>query len=301
MTYSPEALLKRLLARGDAVKVEAGRLVIEPASGNPVPPEWLQERELPLIAEVARLAGAEALQYLGYSAGNYDQGKRPGVTLQFRSLVDEKERYAVFNAETKRARHTKSGKRGDPLPPKQFRVRKGSAFYRFWETTGLPYRRLSDFHDYMGKLATLVLTGTLSKGERLEKKTLRPLSITCGDLSQSLKVNLPDKRPTISRQAPDNVPTRAPDKRTPQRQQPWGLQTNQATGEKNHGNTVIRGCGYTGEPLPPYTRKDISTQTTRGKKRKIPQEQTIDEWLADYEKNTREHNTLYRYSKAPES
>ncbi|WP_444925870.1 hypothetical protein ACJJI4_16950 [Microbulbifer sp. TRSA002] len=173
-------LLQRLLARGDGIAVDSGRLTLTPASGHPVPAEWLSEHERPLITEASRLASVEPLEYVGYSVGNYGPSKRGGVSLQFRSLVDGSERYSVFNAETRRNRTTKHGKKGSPLPSGQFRITTRFKFYGFWVSTGLPVpRRLSAFHDYMGKLAGLVFTGEAPDGERLSDA--RPLSISNTD------------------------------------------------------------------------------------------------------------------------
>lgn len=246
------ALLGRLLARGDVVSVDCGLLTITAASGQPVPPEWLKQNEKQLLVEAAKAANTFALEFQGYSVGNYGPSLAGGVTLQFRCMASGKELHAIFNAGTRRCRTSKHGKAGDPLPKGQFRVGKRSAFYHFWLSTGLSVHRLSDFHDYMGNLGELIYTGSITKGERLEAATLRPLTL-----------NLPDNSPTTSRQAPDNIPTRLPDKETSESQQPRSFQPEQSTCQKNYGNTVIRECGYTGSITPPAL-------------------QTDDEWLADY-------------------
>ena len=256
--------LTRLLARGDLVAVEQGRLTLTPASGRPVPTDWLASHQTGLVAQAASIAKVIALEYMGYSVGRYGPVRAGGVTLQFRCLTTGQELFAIFNAGAKRTRTTRHGHKGDPLPPGQFRVGKRSAFYRFWQSTGLPFHRMSDFHDYMGKLRGLIFTGTPSKGERLDVATLRPLTISWDTVRAATKPNLPDNSPTISRQHPDNTPTSHPDKEGPKRQQPCGIQPNPTAGESNHGNKVIREYGYTGNPI-------------------SPQDQSIDEWLTDYE------------------
>jgi len=285
MAKSPEALLKELLARGDAVGVEAGRLVIEPASGQPVPLWFLQEHERPLIAEAARLAGVEPLEYLSYSVGNYGPGKGGGVVLQFRSLLDGADRYAIFNANIKRARSTKNGKAGDPLPPGRFRVGKRSHFLKFWRATGLKEpKSLDAFSDYMGHLRGLVFTGTRTAGERLDAGTLRPIWLTHRELTnnQPTGPKMPGNSRVKSGLNPGKVRVSNPGKEIAQSQQPRILQPNQTTGGENHGNKVIREYGYTGSPLSPHTGRDISAQKAERRKEKLPQEQTVDEWLADY-------------------
>lgn len=271
MAESAEMLLNQLLERGDAVRVEAGRLVIDPASGNPVPPEWLKKHERPLIIEAARLAGVDALEYLGYTAGNYGSSKAGGVALQFRSLVDGGERYAIFNAHTKRARSTKHGKAGSPLPNGRFRIGKRSTFLKFWRTTPLREpKSLDAFSDYMGHLRGLVFTGTQTKGERLDASTLRPVWLTHRELTNQQQVasQLTGKSRVTTGFNPGKAWVRVPGKETAQNQKIRGLQPNQTTGAKNHGNTVTRECGHTGKPS-------------------SPQEQTEDEWWADYDQEKR--------------
>lgn len=244
--------LAYLLARGDHVTVKGGLLAVHPASGRPVPPEWLAQHRKRLVSEAANKAGTLALEYRGFTVGNYGKHRAGGITLQFVCMATGQELYAIFNAETTRQRTSKHGKAGAPLPKGQFRVGKGSAFYRFWKSTGLPMHRRSDFHEYMGNLARLTFTASITRGERLDASTLRPLALV-----------LPDNSPTSLRQHPDKVPTRPPDKETPQTHTARSFQAEPATGQERHGNTVIRECGNTGSITPPEL-------------------QTTEEWLADY-------------------
>ncbi|UHQ56641.1 hypothetical protein [Microbulbifer sp. YPW16] len=237
-----------------------------------------------------------ALEYLDYSVGNYGPSKRGGVALQFRNLIDGSERYSIFNAETRRNRNTKHGKKGGPLPRRQFRITERFKFYGFWVSTGLPVpRRLSAFHDYMGKLASLVFTCSTASGERLHDPS--PLSLSHIDLVRLVGVNaasdisaprragttivkgadtlpievrageLPDSCLTVTGQIPDNCRTSAPDKETAQSQQPPEIQPDGSTGRQKNGNTVTREHGYTGTMSPSPT---------------TPEEQTNEQWLADY-------------------
>lgn len=265
MAESAAKLLERLLSRGDTVAVESGRLTITPASGSPVPAEWLEQNERQLITEAARLVRVEALEYLGYSVGNYGARLAGGVNLQFRNLMDGGDRHAIFNAETRRARTTKGGKAGDPLRAGQFRVGERSAFYRFWQSTGLPFQRLSSLSRRMGNLRRLVYGGSISGGERIDAKTLRPLEITVAEIREQLSdnVNMVNNSQTSREQLVNKMQTSSVNKDSPQTQQSRDLQQNQTTGSEKHGNTAIRDHGYTGNPL-------------------SPQEQTNEEWLADY-------------------
>ncbi|WP_299941830.1 hypothetical protein [uncultured Microbulbifer sp.] len=264
MAESARELLQRLLARGDGVAVNRGRLTLAPASGCPVPAEWLSKHEQPLIIEVARLASVEALEYIGYSVGNYGPRKNGGVTLQFRSLLNGHDWYAIFNAYTTRARTTKHGKAGSPLPKGRFRMGKRSSFLKFWGRTGQRMPKSFDaFGDYMGKLRSQVFTGIPVKTERLNAATLAPLYIEQQQLPSCEELNASVNLRVSSGLNPGKVRVNFPGKQLAQPQQPRGLQPNQTTGDANCGNTVIRECGYKGIPKP-------------------PKEQTNEEWLEEY-------------------
>lgn len=261
-------MLAALLVRGDRIAVECGRLVISPASGKPVPDDWLEEWAEPLVIAAAKLAGQPALSYQGHDVGNYHVGngsssRKGGLALQFYCLTTGQKLYAIFNVDTKRARDTKAGKKGEKLPPGRFRVRKRSAFYRFWESTGLRARRLSDFHDYIGKLKDLTFTGVRLQGERLDASSLCPLEIQWEELLRLSTAKNPDNCPTSSRQRPDKNPTILPDNEPWQHQQSRGIQPDLTTGSPKCGNKVIREHGYK-------------------EKGKRPQDQSNDEWLTDY-------------------
>lgn len=251
--------LSGLLARGDVVAVDHGRLTITPASGLPVPSAWLRQHERPLLSEAGGLAGVLALEYQHYSVGNYSEHRAGGITLQFRCLVSGQEYFAIFNAGTKRDRATRYGKKGDALPKGQFRVGKGSAFYRFWRSTRLPYQSLSNLHQRMGSLGSLIFTASPDIGERLNKATLQPLTLTAEHLGK-----LASNTQGICKQATSNTQATIASKETPQSQQPRAFRAEATTGDAGHGKTVNQVKGHTGNSLPPEL-------------------QTNEEWLADYD------------------
>jgi len=258
-----QKLMPALLTRGDTVAIERGLLRIQPASGRAVPEDWLASNRTLLIREIVETTGLEAFEYIGYSTGAYGRPKAEGVTLRFISVKGALSRYSIFNAHLTRQRNTATKKAGSPLPKNHFRVGKGSGFYKFWTSTGLPVRRLSDFHDYMGNLSKILFTGT-SKDERIEAATLLPLSISAAEISSAFA----DSLPTETRQSSDTLPTRASDKGTPQSHESRALQPDSTTCALNHGNTVARGDGHT---------NSLASAVS------APDEQTCDEWLAEYD------------------
>lgn len=262
-----ECLATKLLGRGDTVSIELGRLTIQPASGKPVPPEWISTHASQLCRSALISVGLDAFEYLGYSTGHYGKTRSAGITLRFISLVTGQSAYAVFNADLTRQRNTVTAKAGALLPKGQFRIGKRSHFYKFWMGTGLPFpRRLSAMHDYMGKLRSVLFTGSLS-GERINAGSLTPINLSAAQFRAAI---LPDNIRTISGQAPDNIRTTEPDNKTAQAQSPSGFAGISTACAQNHGKTVISKHGDKVSPITP-----IPTP-------KPPQEQTVDEWLADY-------------------
>jgi hypothetical protein len=264
---SVECLATKLLSRGDTVSIERGQLVIQPASGKPVPPEWINTNRARLCREALISSGLDAFEYTDYSTGHYGKTRSAGITLRFVSLVNGESVYAVFNADLTRQRNTAAAKAGTLLPRGQFRIGKRSHFYKFWMGTGLPFpRRLSAMHDYMGKLRGVMLTGLLTD-DRINAGSLAPISLTA---EQFRKAILPDKFRTISGQLPDNFRTRAPDKENAPAHAVRGLQPISTTCVSNHENKLIRKDEYktasiTDLPIP-----------------KPPQDQSVDEWLEAY-------------------
>lgn len=259
-----DSILQKLLRRGDDVAIERGRLVIRPASGLPVPEQWLADNRLRLCREVLLLAGLDAFEYVGYDTGHYGKSRAGGVTLHFVSVVTGEVAYTIFNADLTRARASGGKPAGSALPKGRFRVGKRSAFYKFWIGTGLPVRRLSDFHDYMGKLGGILFIGAVA-GERLNASTIRPITLETEEITPLF----PDNIPTRTRQHPDNIPTRTPDKETQQSQAQQGLQPIPTACVSNHGNTVIREDGYTAA-LPSTNTEPVTTEA--------------DAWLSEYDK-----------------
>ena len=109
---------------------------------------------------------------MSYSAGAYENGKYDGITLQF-VCDDTGMCYHVhFNVERKRQR---GPNKGAILPGKQFWVKRGRKFFRFWHYTcalPIPARGLTSFHDCMGKLKSIRFQAETEDGKKLLKDTL---------------------------------------------------------------------------------------------------------------------------------
>lgn len=262
-----DSILQKLLRRGDSVAIERGRLVIRPASGLPVPEQWLADNRLRLCREVLELTGLDAFEYVGYDTGHYGKSRAGGVTLQFVSVLSGEAFYAVFNVGLKRERSSKGGKKGDPLPRGQFNPPRGGEFIRFWLSTGLTVpNRLPKIYKHMGILRRVLLTGERSRLDgRLEKKTIALLEVSAEHIRIAA---LGDNAGTVEGQGRDNEGTRPGDKETRQSQTQQGSQPFSTTCVSNHGNTVIREDGCTVAVPVPNTS---------------PEDQSVDDWLKEYD------------------
>lgn len=260
-----------LLQRGDEISIAGGRLVINSKSGKPVPDEWFKEKSHDLICDILNKTNTEAFIYESYSTGQYGSKRYSGVTLQFTSLLSGNEAFAIFNADLKRLKTASKGKKGGPLPEGQFRVGKKSGFYKFWNQAGLNLPpRLSSFHDYMGNLKPLFFTGDYRKGEKLSNESLRPLNISYPVIKRAFMIGgIKDKALTNRIHDPDSSHTTLPDNELRERQVPQGVQPILTTGTSNYGTRLKGNADTRSKVMPVNTGK-------------IPQEQTPDEWLADY-------------------
>ena len=146
-----------------------------------------------LVAEIAQAVRANAYSYDSYTTGRYKSDKKglyfSGVTLQFANVVTGENPHAIFNVGLKKSRATKTGKKGDPLPKGRFNITKNYAFFKFWERTKIPHaRRLSEYHEHMGKLRNMVFTMELNEKGKAVNDSVMPLSVTCEAIATALNI-----------------------------------------------------------------------------------------------------------------
>lgn len=285
MTNPGADLLRHLVSRGDAVSVTSGRLLISPASGYPVPDGWLRKHGDCILGLIARYMRGPTYRFTGYKAGKFGGGRIAGVCLQFEEVITGREAYAIFNASITRARTTRHGKAGAPLPAGQFRVGPRSGFLKFWRRAGLEEPpRLTSFHDYMGKLRPLLFQASVADGERLDKSTIKPLEVSAdGVASIAGGLKLPDNHRTSAGQLPDNIQTSLPDKVLLEGQQPCGFPVNSTAGDSNRGNTIK---GITGTRSS-YPQNVVPMPSPP----KFPAIQVDEEWWASYDSDEKEKHT----------
>ncbi len=189
-------LLYKLLCRGDYVGLEHGRLVIRPQSGNEVPKNWLKQHADQLVLEMANLTGQQIFAYQNYSTGRYGRHKSSGVCLHYLSADLQQPAFVIFNASLDRARSTKHGKAGANKKKGTFNVTKRHMFTRKWCEWGLLLPpRLSGFHDYMGRLKEVYLTGEVGRSNQFIKDSLKPAEIEHLQLLRLAGLDTPIRSP----------------------------------------------------------------------------------------------------------
>ena len=261
-------LLKRFLQRGDRLAIEAGRIILTPQSGKQAAADaWLADNHDLLLSEIVEITSTRAFVYHGYSRGKYGRSKAGGVTLNLTNVDTGEQAFCVFNVNVTRDKNTRHGEKGSMLPAGHFNPPKGGEFILFWKRCGLPMpRRLSSFHDYMGKLRRIIFTAEYDEGEKVDKQSLQPLEISYQHLLESTGIAAnnaavsPDNFRTTSGHSPDNFRTKSPDKETLKPAYLLGLQANLGTGQNQYGKTVNGNAVIRHAPIP----------------------NEIDEWLNEY-------------------
>jgi len=254
------SLLSRLQQRRDKVSITNGKLIIESKSGNAVPSDWLANHRQAIIIDCLRSVGVSAFRYTSYSTGQYNGGKFAGITLQLEDVLTGDSAFACFNAIIKRQRNSKHGRKGEPLPVGEFRIKPNAIFNQFWKNTGLaiPPR----YYDRMGNLSELLFTAEFKEKEKLINGSIKPLNIHADQLSLTTKPRLSHNQAT----AKERLSPTTKEINTAYTAQ--AIQPNFSTGENQYGNKVIREYGYKGNDTPPLIE---------------PIQQSTDEWLSDYD------------------
>jgi hypothetical protein len=292
-------LLTQLIINGDEVSITQGKLLIKPSSGLALTKSWLKENETLLINDICRLFNIVPLRYISYTTGSYGVKKSQGITLQFSNLLSAEDAYIIFNANLTRSRTTNRAKKGDLLPGKRFIVSERSGFYKFWLSTRLPLPRSpSKFYECMGKLKLLTFTSPIDFNNRITDKKLPLLEVSFQEIlnkqnlffSDKVSDNTTAKQPLKVRQETAKHPLVFTASETEQKHSLSGLTQNQSTCTSKYGNTVIRkevlSTGGSGDntAINIVSNKKVASKINEASsQKKRPEDQTVDEWLEDWE------------------
>jgi hypothetical protein len=283
-----------LLQRGDSLALCQGQLIITPKSGEPVPRDWLATNQTKIISEIALQLEQSIYSYSYSETGIYIQNRSAGVTVRFIDLLTGEDVYAIFNAQLKRQRTTQNKKAGDPLPEGQFYIGDRSALYMLWIKTELDLpRRFSEWHKSMSKLRNVYFIADKSSGDKLANKTIQPLSVSNDEIYQLFG----GSAGTSQRQGSDNLVTRNGGKDWRQGMVTSNGDKDIATTHKTKGLTPDSKCVSnevrvfeSAYEISAYvSNRALSNQVMTCEviplpsNKKVPEEQSIDEWFQDYD------------------
>lgn len=262
-------LLQKLIERGDKVCIANGRLVVQPKNGGNIPPDWFEKNHDELVSQILDLLGIECFVFESFTTGRYEN-KYSGVTLQFESLTHEGIHYCVFNADI----HYKNApNKGKLLPKKRFRISKNSKLYAFLRRAGFVFpKRLSAIHDYMGNLRGILFTAITLDNEKLDKNSIKPVDVTYAEIKKMMAWKA-DNSQTTSKHLADKSQTIAPNINFTRSQSQQRIEPNKDTGKEKYDISNQDSA----RQVPPLTKP---------KSKKKPEEQTVEEWLADYDAAT---------------
>ncbi len=180
-----------------------------------------------------------------------------GVTLQFVNIKTGEEAHLIFNVNLTYQRTRGNHKAGDPLPKNHFWAGKRSGFVKFWSMTGLEMpTSLSRFHKRMGKLKTVLVSFKVG----INGKGINSTISMNQDINRTLKRHKEDIRKTLEKDI--KKPSKPNSEKVLSSNQ---LRVSETTVKRNKVE------GTKGNPLSPS--------------KLIPEDQSRDDWLADYEDN----------------
>jgi hypothetical protein len=289
-------ILKDLVNRGYFVAIDNGCLQVKNKNGREASSDWLNQNSYQIVSEVAQLFNQSIYLYSHYDTGNYLKGIASGVRVALIDLSSGEDVFAIFNAELKRKRNTKAGKAGASLPKGMFNIGTRSSLYKFWLKTGLAVpRRPSEMYKSMSKLKTIYLSAERTKGSKLSNSSFETFSCD----SQTICKLLSDNSWATHWQNGGNFEAHNGDNELGQRLAANngvnGFDAKQRNKELSanlncvsikpsvlESKEVITACTCNYEQsFKEITNKVPSTNPDCNKK--IPQEQTTEEWLLDYD------------------
>lgn len=278
--------LNDLINRGDVISITNGQLNITPKSGKPVPSDWLHIYQNTLLSQLSCVIAQPIYQFRQFKVGRY-LSKYDGLTMSFTDLSFHEDYYTIFNVSLDRKK--KSGRLNGKLfnPPAQ------GALLKFWSRSNLPKpRRPSELYKKINIMKNYLWQAEIRKGNKLDPKTLCLANITYQQIIEAVNCGASAalSRGNIEGHVYGALNSGSEKANSHIYQ---GLENGGATSISNYGycesrtlsNTEFdshgiskQGSAVTGKAIHP----SIEQQEGIYLKRK-PQEQTVAEWLDDYD------------------
>ena len=188
-------LLIRTLRHSSKLQIVNGILELEPANQANTEPDkqaqkiagFLQAHHKQLVSGIAEALSMRLLIF------EYHDTKPSRVRLYFLDTLTGELVRCFCNAQTHRTRTSKHGKKGEPLPPKQFNPPEHGALMALWVRTGLEIPKRANLFDYMGNLSAIVLSGQINNKGQIQAKDLHPVTISDAAIRAIFAEQLPSK------------------------------------------------------------------------------------------------------------
>jgi hypothetical protein len=288
-------IIKNLINKGHSVAIQNGRLEIISSNGAIVPQDWFNNNSHKIALEVAQLVNQSIYVYSLYQTGTYYKGIAPGVMISLNDLLTGENVYAIFNAELKRKRNTKSGNAGAALPKGKFTVGRQSALYKLWLKTDLELpRRPSELYKSMGKLKSIYLTAQISNKSKLSNRSIEMFSCDSQTIHRLIGGNLVASQWQLggkvvasnggtelgqTQVASNGVNDIAASQADRALQANSKYESDKLRVIKSKGNGSTCDLNYDQS----YKVMTNNVSIISSNKKKIPQEQTHEEWLKDFD------------------
>lgn len=270
-------LLKLIIEGGHSVALFNGRLLVTSKDQLPAPTDWLTRNRVRLLTEIANLMRLEFVEFSHHSTGYYGRGRYEGVTMQFNHLNGEQVPYFCFNASLKSRRASRNRAAQSDYAGKAFYISdngRGKSARALLIRLGVPEGvKNSRVWEHLGKIKGKILSCKFKDGNKIDKQSLTVASINSEAICAAYKNSFgqsSDNFRTISGQFSDKESgqrnTSNPDTARPTSEF-WRVSEMERKELKGASNKLT-------PSLPKYTNNEYSV---------LIQEQTVDQWLEDYE------------------
>ncbi|MEQ3441644.1 hypothetical protein ABMY47_08550 [Pseudoalteromonas sp. BZP1] len=286
-----------LINRGDVISITNGQLSITPKSGKPVPSDWLSTHQNILVEQISNVVLKPIYQFEYFNVGRYS-ARFDGLTMSFIDLKLHKDYFTIFNVSLSRKK--KNGR----LPGKLFNPPRRGDLLKFWNSSNLPQpRRPSELYKKINSMKSYLWQAEISKGNKLDSKTLQLANISYQQIAEAINSGtngLCQGQSSGIKVAPNQVKVKGQHSRADysgadvlESHVDRNLEGYTTTCLNNHGYNNLRAINSTG--IDKYdTSKQGSTVDGRQpsssthyiNKRLRPQDQSHEEWLADFDNAT---------------
>ena len=289
--------LEYLINRGDVVSITNGKLNITPKSGEAVPTDWINEHANSLVSQISQVTQQPIYAYTNFTVGGYKKGQYDGITLRFYELTTHADYYTIFNVSLNRI------KQPGRYKGKKFTAAKQSGLMKLWNRLAMPKpRRPCELYKKINVMSEYFWQATLRDKNKLEGNELSFANVT----HQQIIVGLEQGNSMASRwqrsgnlvalnsgslQGQQVVSHSGGSKNELAQIHQW-VQASHTTGEVKYESFEPRttkttsvpnydiskqGSAVSSNAIPPSIKQSKGGNTRR------PQDQTVDEWLDDYD------------------